>query len=104
MIRLLILLLGALTSRRLASAEAAWAGPGVSRRAGPELRYEGPRLGDGSRPTEVRPPWSAQDGGEPGAGRAGARRADRAARMARGDAGAGSPGGPSGVPQCWWWA
>ena len=66
MIRLLILLLGALTSRRLASAEAAWAGPGASRRAGPELRYEG--AGDASRPTEVRPPWSAQDGGERGAG------------------------------------
>ena len=66
MIRLLILLLGALSSRRLAPAEAAWAGPGVSRRAGPELRYEG--AGDASRPTEVRPPWSAQDGGEQGAG------------------------------------
>ena len=66
MIRLLILLLGALSSRQLAPGEAAWAGPGVSRRAGPELRYEG--AGDAPRPTEVRPPWSAQDGGEQGAG------------------------------------
>ncbi len=66
MIRLLILLLGALNSRRLAPAEAAWPGPGVSRRAGPELRYEG--AGDGSRPTEVLPPWSAHDRGEQGAG------------------------------------
>ena len=53
MIRLLILLLGALTSRRLASAEAAWAGPGASRRAGPELRYEG--AGDASAPADRGP-------------------------------------------------
>ena len=43
MIRLLILLLGALNSRRLAPAEAAWAGPGVSRRAGPEPAVRGGR-------------------------------------------------------------
>ena len=103
MIRLLILLLGALSSRRLAPAEAAWAGPGVSRRAGPELRYEG--AGDAfpaDRGTAALVCSGRAVSRVPG--RAGARRADRAARMARRDAGAGFPGGPSGVPRCWWWA
>ena len=68
MIRLLILLLGAFRSRRLAAPEPAWAGPGRFRRTGPELRYEG--AGDGFRPTEVLPPRSAPPRGEQGAGEA----------------------------------
>jgi hypothetical protein len=68
MIRLLILLLGAFRSRRLAAPEPAWAGPGGFRQTGPELRYEGAE--DGFRPTEVLPPRPAPPRGEQGAGEA----------------------------------
>ena len=102
MIRLLILLLGAFRSRRLAAPEPAWAGPGGFRRTGPELRYEG--AGDGFRPTEVLPPRSAPPRGEQGAGEAWGTPAGRAAQRARRPADAGSRGGSSGARRRWWWA
>ena len=102
MIRLLILLLGAFRSRRLAAPEPAWAGPGGFRRTGPELRYEG--AGDGFRPTEVLPPGLLRRMASRAPGRRGARRPVRAARRARRPADAGSRGGSSGARRRWWWA
>jgi hypothetical protein len=83
MVRLLILAISSLATRRLAAAEPAWAAPGATGGWSRLDGHEGP--GAGASPTEVQPPpWAAPDPGPAGApGSPGGRRPPQRPRPRR---------------------